>query len=231
MLIMKERILIVEDDPDIAESLRYNLKREGFGVDVAESGEKGFRLALDPHSTPSLIVLDLMLPGMSGTELCRRLRKEPATEKTPVIILTAKASEGDKLLGLELGADDYMTKPFSVKELLARIRAVLRRSADQSGQPFDDGTLLINFDDMRVLCTGGEIKLTRKEFALLTTLVKNQNRVATRQKLLDDVWGQDYYGDTRTLDVHVRRLRQKLGECSVYIETVVGVGYRFNAGR
>jgi len=228
---MKERILIVEDDPDIAESLRYNLKREGFGVDVAESGEKGFRLALDPHSTPSLIVLDLMLPGMSGTELCRRLRKEPATEKTPVIILTAKASEGDKLLGLELGADDYMTKPFSVKELLARIRAVLRRSADQSGQPFDDGTLLINFDDMRVLCTGGEIKLTRKEFALLTTLVKNQNRVATRQKLLDDVWGQDYYGDTRTLDVHVRRLRQKLGECSVYIETVVGVGYRFNAGR
>jgi two-component system alkaline phosphatase synthesis response regulator PhoP len=231
MLIMKERILIVEDDPDIAESLRYNLKREGFGVDVAESGEKGFRLALDPHSTPSLIVLDLMLPGMSGTELCRRLRKEPATEKTPVIILTAKASEGDKLLGLELGADDYMTKPFSVKELLARIRAVLRRSADQSGQPFDDGTLLINFDDMRVLCTGGEIKLTRKEFGLLTTLVKNQNRVATRQKLLDDVWGQDYYGDTRTLDVHVRRLRQKLGECSVYIETVVGVGYRFNAGR
>jgi len=231
MLIMKERILIVEDDPDIAESLRYNLKREGFGVDVAESGEKGFRLALDPHSTPSLIVLDLMLPGMSGTELCRRLRKEPATEKTPVIILTAKASEGDKLLGLELGADDYMTKPFSVKELLARIRAVLRRSADQSGQPFDDGTLLINFDDMRVLCTGGEIKLTRKEFALLTTLVKNQNRVATRQKLLDDVWGPDYYGDTRTLDVHIRRLRQKLGECAVYIETVVGVGYRFNPSR
>ena len=228
---MKERILIVEDDPDIAESLRYNLKREGFGVDVAESGEKGFRLALDPHSTPSLIVLDLMLPGMSGTELCRRLRKEPATEKTPVIILTAKASEGDKLLGLELGADDYMTKPFSVKELLARIRAVLRRSADQSGQPFDDGTLLINFDDMRVLCTGGEIKLTRKEFALLTTLVKNQNRVATRQKLLDDVWGPDYYGDTRTLDVHIRRLRQKLGECAVYIETVVGVGYRFNPSR
>jgi two-component system alkaline phosphatase synthesis response regulator PhoP len=228
---MKERILIVEDDPDIAESLRYNLKREGFHVDVAESGEKGYRLALDPRSTPSLIVLDLMLPGMSGTELCRRLRKEPATEKMPIIILTAKASEGDKIIGLEFGADDYMTKPFSVKELLARIRAVMRRSADQSDPPFDDGTLLINFDDMRVLCTGGEVKLTRKEFALLTTLVKNQNRVATRQRLLDEVWGQDYYGDTRTLDVHVRRLRQKLGECAVYIETVVGVGYRFNAGR
>ena len=228
---MKERILIVEDDPDIAESLRYNLKREGLRADVAESGEKGYRLALDPHSAPSLIVLDLMLPGMSGTELCRRLRKEPATEKTPIIILTAKASEGDKILGLELGADDYMTKPFSVKELLARIRAVLRRTADESDPPFDDGTLLINFDDMRVLCTGGEIKLIRKEFALLTTLVKNQNRVATRQKLLDDVWGHDYYGDTRTLDVHVRRLRQKLGECAGYIETVVGVGYRFNASR
>lgn len=228
---MKERILIVEDDPDIAESLRYNLKREGFHVDVAESGEKGHRLALDPRSTPSLIVLDLMLPGMSGTELCRRLRKEPATEKMPIIILTAKASEGDKIIGLEFGADDYMTKPFSVKELLARIRAVMRRSADQSDPPFDDGTLSINFDEMRVLCAGDEVKLTRKEFALLTTLVKNQNRVATRQRLLDEVWGQDYYGDTRTLDVHVRRLRQKLGECAVYIETVVGVGYRFNAGR
>ena len=228
---MKERILIVEDDPDIAESLRYNLKREGLRADVAESGEKGYRLALDPHSAPSLIVLDLMLPGMSGTELCQRLRNKPAREKTSIIILTAKASEGDKILGLELGADDYMTKPFSVKELLARIRAVLRRTADESDPPFDDGTLLINFDDMRVLCTGGEIKLTRKEFALLTTLVKNQNRVATRQKLLDDVWGHDYYGDTRTLDVHVRRLRQKLGECAGYIETVVGVGYRFNASR
>lgn len=228
---MKERILIVEDDPDIAESLRYNLKREGLRADVAESGEKGYRLALDPHSAPSLIVLDLMLPGMSGTELCRRLRKEPATEKTPIIILTAKASEGDKILGLELGADDYMTKPFSVKELLARIRAVLRRTTEESDPPFDDGTLLINFDDMRVSCTGDEIKLTRKEFALLTALVKNQNRVATRQKLLDDVWGHEYYGDTRTLDVHVRRLRQKLGECAGYIETVVGVGYRFNAGR
>jgi DNA-binding response OmpR family regulator len=225
---MKERILIIEDDPDIAESLRYNLKREGLRSDIAESGEKGYRMALDPNLTPSLIVLDLMLPGMSGTELCRRLRKQPTTEKTPIIILTAKASEGDKILGLELGADDYMTKPFSVKELLARIRAVLRRTTDETSAPFDDGTLIVNFDDMRVACGGGEVKLTRKEFALLTALVKNQNRVATRQKLLDDVWGHDYYGDTRTLDVHVRRLRQKLGKCSGYIETVVGVGYRFN---
>jgi two-component system alkaline phosphatase synthesis response regulator PhoP len=226
--VMKERILIIEDDPDIAESLRYNLRREGFHADVAESGEKGFRLALDPNLSPSLIVLDLMLPGMSGTELCHRLRRQPATEKTPIIILTAKASESDKISGLELGADDYMTKPFSVKELLARIRAVLRRSVDEDATPpYNDGTLTIDFDDMRVLCYGEAVRLTRKEFALLSTLVKNQNRVATRQRILDDVWGHDYFGDTRTLDVHVRRLRQKLGECSRSIETVVGVGYRF----
>jgi DNA-binding response OmpR family regulator len=227
---MKERILIIEDDPDIAESLGYNLRREGFRVDLAESGEKGYRLATDPQSKFSLIVLDLMLPGMSGMDVCRRLRIQPVTDKTPIIILTAKASESDKIHGLELGADDYMTKPFSVKELLARIRAVLRRSAETKA-PYDDGKLTIDFDDMRVTCDGGEVKLTRKEFALLDTLVKNQNRVSTRQKLLDDVWGLNYYGDARTLDVHVRRLRQKLGECAKIIETVVGVGYRFNSGR
>ena len=227
---MKERILIVEDDPDIAESLQYNLRREGFHIDLAETGEKGYRLATDPHSRPSLIVLDLMLPGMSGMDLCRRLRIQPATDKTPIIILTAKASENDKIHGLELGADDYMTKPFSVKELLARIRAVLRRSADTKPL-YNDGKLAIDFDDMRVTCNGDEVRLTRKEFALLGTLVTNRNRVSTRQKLLDDVWGQSYYGDTRTLDVHVRRLRQKLGECSDVIETVVGVGYRFNSGQ
>jgi DNA-binding response OmpR family regulator len=224
---MRERILIVEDDPDIAESLRYNLKREGFQADVAESGEKGFRLALDPHSAPSLIVLDLMLPGMSGIDLCQRLRRQPETEKTPIIILTAKATESDKISGLELGADDYMTKPFSVKELLARIRAVMRRTAEEITAPYDDGKLSIDYDDMRVDCSGTAVKLTRKEFALLGALVKNQNRVATRQKLLDDVWGHDYFGDTRTLDVHIRRLRQKLGDCAASIETVVGIGYRF----
>jgi|SRR5687767_1958000 len=224
---MNERILIIEDDPDIAESVRYNLRREGLRADIAESGEKGFRLARDPNSAPSLIVLDLMLPGMSGIELCRRLRREPATEKTPIIILTAKASESDKIAGLELGADDYMTKPFSVKELVARIRAVLRRTNEETTPPYDDGKLNIDFEDMRVNCCANEIKLTRKEFALLTSLTQNLNRVATRQKLLDDVWGQDYYGDTRTLDVHIRRLRQKLGPCAGSIETVVGIGYRF----
>ena len=226
---MTGRILIIEDDPDIAESLRYNLDRAGMRTEIAESGEKGLRLAL--NQAPALILLDLMLPGMSGTELCRRFRREPATEKTPIIILTAKASETDKISGLELGADDYITKPFSVKELLARVRAVLRRTNESQIQRYADEKLSIDFEDMRVSCCEENIRLTRKEFALLETLVKNQNRVATRQKLLDDVWGYSYFGDTRTLDVHIRRLRQKLGECGSFIETVVGIGYRFTGNK
>ena len=226
---MKEPILIVEDDPDIAESVQYNLRREGFKTQVAESGEKGYRFAVESGRAPSLIVLDLMLPGMSGMDLCKRLRREPLTEKTPIIILTAKASESDKLLGLELGADDYMIKPFSVKELIARVKAVLRRSGDVNSK-YEDKQLSINFSEMRVTCCGNDIKLTRKEFALLETLAKNPKSLATRQKLLDQVWGYNYFGDARTLDVHIRRLRQKLGECASRIETVVGVGYRFVGG-
>jgi len=221
------RILIIEDDADIAESLVYNLKREGFSPIVAESGEKGLRLALDEKQTPSLIILDLMLPGMNGIELCRRLRKEAITEKTPVIMLTAKAAEIDKIAGLEMGADDYMVKPFSVKELVARVRAVLRRVSDNTVDVFEDGPLTIDYGDIRIGCGGANVKLTRKEFALLVHLVKNSGRVATRQQLLDNVWGYTYFGDTRTLDVHIRRLRQKLGDCGRCIETVVGVGYRY----
>ena len=226
---MKGRILIVEDDPDIAESLSYNLKREGFKTDVAESGEKGYRLAIDQRLPPSLIVLDLMLPGMSGADLCQRLRREPATEKTPIIILTAKASEADKISGLEIGADDYMTKPFSVKELMARIRAVMRRATDEApaADRYEDSRLVIEPEEMRVACCGESLKLTRKEFSLLSFLAKNLNKVSTRQRLLDEVWGYDYYGDGRTLDVHIRRLRQKLGNCAESIETVAGIGYRF----
>jgi DNA-binding response OmpR family regulator len=225
---MPQHILIVEDDADIAESLHYNFKREGFRPLIAESGEKGLRIALDEKLTPSLIILDLMLPGMSGMELCRRLRREPLTEKTPIIMLTAKAAEKDKLAGLELGADDYILKPFSVKEVVARVRAVLRRAEKDASPPrYEDKGLVVDFDDMRVRCGDLDVKLTRKEFALLEHLVKNLGRVATRQQLLDNVWGYSYYGDTRTLDVHIRRLRQKMGGCSDRIETVVGVGYRF----
>jgi DNA-binding response OmpR family regulator len=224
---MNQNILIIEDEEDIAESLRYNFQRNGFRTQIAESGEKGLRLALDEKTAPSLIILDLMLPGMSGLELCRRLRREPQTRRTPIIMLTARAAEADKIAGLEIGADDYIIKPFSVKEVLARVRAVLRRSDEASVQRYKDERLSIDFEDMRVLCTGQEVKLTRKEFALLSNLVKNSGRVATRQNLLDHVWGYSYFGDTRTLDVHIRRLRQKLGDCGNCIETVVGIGYRF----
>ena len=224
---MLNEILIIEDDADIAESLRYNFKREGFRPVIAESGEKGLRFALDEKNPPALIILDLMLPGMSGMELCRRLRREALTEKTPIIMLTAKAAETDKIAGLELGADDYIVKPFSVKEVIARVRAVLRRVEKDTIQNYADERLAIDFADMRVLCAGDETKLTRKEFALLTYLIKTTGRVATRQNLLDQVWGYNYFGDTRTLDVHIRRLRQKLGDCGNCIETVVGIGYRF----
>lgn len=225
---MHQNILIIEDDADIAESLHYNFKREGFRPVVAESGEKGLRIALDEKTTPSLILLDIMLPGMSGMELCRRLRREPLTEKTPIIMLTAKAGEPDKIAGLDTGADDYVVKPFSVKEVIARVRAVLRRTETESQPRYEDDKLFVDFEDLRVRCGESDIRLTRKEFALLEHLIRNLGRVATRQQILDSVWGYSYFGDTRTLDVHIRRLRQKMGECSGRIETVVGIGYRFN---
>ncbi len=220
-------VLIVEDDPDIAENLRYNLEREGLPVLVANTGERGLAAALDKKNPPALVLLDVMLPGMSGTELCRRLRREPSTRRTPIIMLTARTSESERVAGLDLGADDYITKPFSVRELIARVKAVLRRAENHAESFYEDERLRVFFDDVLVLCDGVEIKLTRKEYALLTALARRAGRVATRQGLLDEVWGQEYYGDTRTLDVHIRRLRSKLGGCGDCIETLVGVGYRF----
>ena len=224
---MPRPVLIIEDDPDISESLKYNLEREGIPTAVAASGEEGLTAALSEGNPPLLIILDLMLPAMTGTELCRRLRREPLTRRTPIIILTAKASESDRVAGLDLGADDYVTKPFSVRELLARVRAVLRRADESTNSTYEDQHLAIDFTDIRVICKGQKIKLTNKEFGLLSVLAKSAGRVITRQHLLDNVWGYSYYGDARTLDVHIRRLRQKLGECGDCIETVVGVGYRF----
>jgi len=224
---MSKCALIIEDDPDIAETVRYNLASEGFETRVALTGEEGLSFALDPDNSPNLIVLDLMLPGMSGMDLCRRLRRETQTRRTPIIMLTAKASEADRVAGLDIGADDYIAKPFSVRELLARVRAVLRRAAESMPEIYDDGRLKIDFDDVRASCDQVAVKLTNKEFSLLSALVKKRGRVATRQQLLDQVWGYRYYGDARTLDVHIRRLRQKLGACGDCIETVVGTGYRF----
>ncbi len=223
---MPRPALIIEDDPDIAESVRYNLESEGFTALVAATGEHGLTLALDPQNPPAVIVLDLMLPGMSGMDLCRRLRRENQTRRTPIIMLTAKASEADRIAGLDLGADDYIPKPFSVRELVARVRAVLRRTEEEATERYDDARLTIDFSDVRVMCAGKNIKLTNKEFTLLSVLARSR-RVVTRQQLLDQVWGYSYYGDARTLDVHIRRLRQKLEDCGDCIETVVGVGYRF----
>ncbi len=223
---MPRPALIIEDDPDIAESVRYNLESEGFTALVAATGEHGLTLALDPQNPPAVIVLDLMLPGMSGMDLCRRLRRENQTRRTPIIMLTAKTSEADRIAGLDLGADDYIPKPFSVRELVARVRAVLRRTDEEAAERYDDGRLVIDFSDVRVMCDGANIKLTNKEFTLLSVLARSR-RVVTRQQLLDQVWGYSYYGDARTLDVHIRRLRQKLEDCGDCIETVVGVGYRF----
>ena len=224
---MSRPILIVEDDPDISESVKYNLEREGLPVVVAATGEEGLAKGLDQRNPPLLMILDVMLPGMSGLDLCRRFRREPATRRTPIIILTARGSESDRVAGLDLGADDYITKPFSVRELTARVRAVMRRIDEGASASYEDDHLMIEFNDVRVVCDGQRVKLTNKEFNLLSVLAKSADRVVTRQQLLDNVWGYSYYGDARTLDVHIRRLRQKLGSCGDCIETVVGVGYRF----
>lgn len=218
-------VVIVEDDEDIADSIRYNLEREGFRVRVAVTGEAALNLILD--RPPSLILLDLNLPHMSGFEMCRRLRTESSTARVPILMLTARTDEADKVLGLNLGADDYITKPFSMRELVARVNAVLRRAdgVEIERPVYDNGVLAIDPGTFSVRCNGREVRLTRKEFALLSELARNQGRVMTREVLLDRVWGLTYYGDSRTLDVHIRRLRQKLGDPAL-IETVTGIGYR-----
>src|SRR5438270_13509551 len=189
---MSKPVLIIEDDPDIAESVRYNLEAEGFAATIASTGEQGFALALDNQNPASVIILDLMLPGISGTELCRRLRRENQTRRTPIIMLTAKTSEADRVAGLDLGADDYIAKPFSVRELMARVRAVLRRADEDVPERYDDGRLAIDFADVRASCDGENVKLTNKEFQLLATLAKKKGRVINRTQLLDQGWGYSY---------------------------------------
>lgn len=218
-------IIIVEDDEDIADSIRYNLEREGFRVRIAVTGEEALNLILS--GPPSLILLDLNLPGMNGFEICRRLRAESPTAKVPILVLTARADETDKVLGLNMGADDYITKPFGMRELVARVNAALRRAegSDAARPVFDNGLLRIDPSTFRVSYRERDVRMTRKEFALLSELALNEGRVLTRETLLDRVWGMNYFGDSRTLDVHIRRLRQKLGNPGL-IETVTGIGYR-----
>jgi len=220
-------VLIIEDDDDIALSLKFNLEREGgYRVRTTGNGEQGLEIAL--QSPPDLVLLDLNLPGLDGLELCRRLRAEPSTERTPVIMITARVEEADRVRGLETGADDYVIKPFSVKEVLARVRAVLRRSGPQPSETLTVGPLRIDLDARRVRVGDREVTLTRREFDLLADLLHNRGRVRTRERLLEQVWGYAHTGETRTVDVHIRQLRKKLGPpLDGCIETVVGVGYRF----
>jgi DNA-binding response OmpR family regulator len=225
------RILIIEDDADIALSIKYSMERDGdFVVFVAGDGETG--LAEADRVCPDLVLLDLNLPGMDGTEVCRRLRRSDATAAIPIIMITARVDEHDKIRGLDLGADDYITKPFSVKEVMARIRAVLRRTTRRPESPvgLTRGSLVVDEARRQVSVEGRQIKLTRKEFDLLVDLMRRPGLVLTRETLLARVWQYDHPGATRTIDVHVRQLRKKLGpEVGACIETVVGVGYRFRS--
>jgi len=229
----QKRILVVEDEKDISELLRFNLEQEGFAVVLAEDGEQALRLAR--RERPALVILDLMLPGMSGIEVCRRWRGEEATARLPIVMLTAKAAEADRVVGLELGADDYVTKPFSPRELVARIRAVLRRAYGAEPQPpaqvYERGRLRIDFDTYEVFLAGKKIELSLREFELLRFFVRAPNRVFDRLQILDLVWGHDTYVEPRTVDVHVHRLRGRIERDYAHPEllvTVRGVGYKFN---
>ncbi len=224
---MERKVVVVEDDINIAELLRIYLEKDGFAVTVSHDGAEGLRLA--EELKPDLVMLDIMLPGMDGWQVCKRLRQ---TSKVPIIMLTAKGETEDKVQGLEMGADDYIVKPFEVKELLARIHAVLRRTgeeAPQQGKKLTFDKLVINLDSYELIVDGKKIDTPPKEMELLYHLAATPNRVYTRNQLLDEVWGFDYFGDSRTVDVHIKRLREKLEGVSDQweLKTVWGVGYKF----
>jgi two-component system response regulator RegX3 len=223
------KVLVVEDEPSLVEALEFGLAEEGFEVVSANDGETS--LTLFDREKPDLVLLDLMLPALSGTEVCKRIRAHSAT---PIIMLTARDAEVDKVVGLEVGADDYVTKPFSMRELIARVKAVLRRSGEDRGP---NGTSAVEVSGVRVdpdryevSVRGDTVELPPKEFALLELLVRNAGRVLTREVLIDRIWGVDYVGDTKTLDVHIKRLRGRIEENPrdpQLIHTVRGVGYKF----
>jgi DNA-binding response OmpR family regulator len=223
------RVLVVEDEHDIAALIKHTLERSGDAeVEIVGSGDTALRAAAE--LPPDLVILDLNLPVLSGTEVCRILRARPATATTPILMLTARTSEADRVAGLDLGADDYVSKPFSLRELAARVRALLRRSR-QAGMPaasvYQGNHLHADFDAVAVSVDGEPVRLTRREFELLRFLVDNKNRVLSRDRLLERVWGYERSIETRSVDVHVGRLRAKLGAAGAQIETVVGLGYRF----
>jgi len=225
-----QKVLVVEDHRDTRELLKYNLTAAGFDVATAEDGQSGVGLAA--AFRPDIVLLDLMMPGMDGLEVCRQLKSDSTLSRIPVIMLTAKGEEIDKIVGLELGADDYVVKPFSPRELILRIKAVLRRyGAPEPNAPtlWEREGLRIDFEAHQLSVDNDEIALTATEFKLLSVLISGSGKVQTRDNLLDTVWDTHFEGYSRTVDTHVRRLRQKLGPYSYYIETVRGVGYRFKA--
>lgn len=227
---MAEKILVVEDEPDIMDVVCYNLKQAGFEVAQAENGEAA--LAMVGEIEPDFILLDLMLPGTDGFEVCRLLKQKERLRDIPVMMLTARAEEVDRIVGLELGADDYMVKPFSPRELVLRVKAILRRTQGETGTADKDervqaGPLTVDPQAHRVMLHGQTLTLTATEFKLLLTLMQRRGRVQTRAELLNVVWGYEYGVYGRTVDTHIRRLREKLGEAADRIETVRGVGYRF----
>lgn len=228
-----QKILVVEDEPDISKLVSYNLAQERFKVLTAEDGEQALKVI--QREKPNLVVLDLMLPGLSGMDVCKILRDRPETAKLPILMLTAKASETDRVVGLEMGADDYLAKPFSPREMVARVRAILRRanSAAHAEAPpaYDKGDLKIDFTTYEVFVRGKTVKLTLKEFELLRFLVQNPNRVLSRDQLLDRVWGGETFVTPRTVDVHIRRLRKAIERDDSkpkWILTLRGVGYKFD---
>jgi len=228
---MPGTIAIIEDEANIVELIKYNLDREGYKTISANNGRKGLELVR--QELPELVILDLMLPELDGLSVCKQLRSDPLTKTIPIIILTAKSEEADRVLGLEMGADDYVTKPFSPRELVARVRAVLRRSNsvdEEEPEILENGVIRIDLRQHLVKVRGVEVELTPKEFDFLKLLLLNPGRAFTREFLLEHLWGYEYFGDTRTVDVHVRRLRQKIEDDPAnpeYLETVRGVGYRF----
>ena len=226
-----EKILVVDDEEHISELISYNLISNGYKVITANNGIDAIKLAIEEK--PSVILLDLMIPGKDGYDVCKEIRNYKEIRNTPIIMLTAKSEEVDKILGLELGADDYITKPFSVRELLARVKAVLRRFSiiQEDDGTLEFGDLTVNFEKREILVNGNKLELTLKEFELLEILIKNRGKILTRDTLLDRIWGYEYIGETRTVDVHIRYLRKKIEEDDKnpkLIETIRGVGYRFN---
>jgi two-component system phosphate regulon response regulator PhoB len=227
---MKKYVLLVEDEPDLNQTVAFNLDSEGYSVESAFNGKEALKLI--EEKTPDLILLDLMLPDMSGLEICRILRSPKKTKNIPIMMVTAKGEEIDRIVGFELGADDYIVKPFSIREFMLRVAAMLKRSGDKKNNDEEKiifGSLEIDIAAHRVKLKDKEVPLTAKEFSLLHYLVERIGRVSTRDALLDDVWGYNCEVTTRTVDTHVKRLRAKLSDVGNNIETVRGVGYRFNS--